>query len=134
MTLSSEEKNSIVNYRIEKAYQALKEARDNISMNNWNLAINRLYYSTFYMAIAVNLSNGETAKSHSGVFSLISKNYIATGVLSKEDGALYRKLFSMRQTGDYDDLFDWEEEDVVPLVKKTESLVNSMRKLIKTII
>lgn len=134
MTLSIEEKNNIIHYRIEKAYQALKEARDNVSMSNWNLAVNRLYYATFYMAIALNLSNGETAKSHSGVFSIISKNYIATGALNKEAGALYRKLFSMRQTGDYDDLFDWEEDDVVPLVNKTEALVNSMRELIKTAI
>lgn len=131
MTLTSEEKNDIIQYRIEKSLQALKEARDNISMDNWNLAVNRLYYATFYMAIAVNLSKGETAKSHSGVFSIIAKNYIATGIMSKEAGALYRKLFSMRQTGDYDDLFDWTEEDVLPLLNPTESLIASMRELIK---
>lgn len=131
MTLTSEEKNDIIQYRIEKSLQALKEARDNISMDNWNLAVNRLYYATFYMAIAVNLSKGETAKSHSGVFSIIAKNYIATGIMSKEAGALYRKLFSMRQTGDYDDLFDWTEEDVIPLLNPTESLIASMRELIK---
>ena len=51
--------------------------------------------------------------------------------MSKEAGALYRKLFSMRQTGDYDDLFDWTEEDVLPLLNPTESLIASMRELIK---
>lgn len=100
-------------------------------MGNWNLAVNRLYYSSFYMALALNLANGDFAKSHSGVFSIISKNYIATGILSKDDGTLYRKLFSMRQTGDYDDLFDWEEEDVAPLIGRTSALIDSMHKLIQ---
>lgn len=131
MTLSTEERHDIIEYRINRANQALKEAYDNANMGNWNLAVNRLYYATFYMAIALNLSHGDTAKSHSGVFSIISKNYISTGLLNRNDGALYRKLFSMRQTGDYDDLFDWTEDDVLPILEPTKSLIESMRLLIK---
>lgn len=130
MTLQDEEREAVVNYRIERSHQALKEAKDNIALQNWNLAVNRLYYATFYMAIAVILNNGYSAKSHNGVFNIISKNYIATGILSREDGILYRRLFSMRQTGDYDDLFDWTEDDVTPLLSKTETLINSLSDLI----
>lgn len=130
MTLSSSEKRSIIDYRIERAMQALKEARDNAAMGNWNLSVNRLYYATFYMAIALNLRNGDAAKSHSGVFNLFSKNYIHTGQIDKSAGSLYRQLFSMRQSGDYDDLFDWTKEDVTPLIDKTERLVIAMKNLI----
>ena len=133
MTLPKKERTDIIDYRIERSYQTLKEARDNAMMHNWNLAVNRLYYSVFYMAIAITLSNGDTAKSHSGVFNVISKSYIATGILSKEDGSLYRRLFSMRQTGDYDDLFDWTEDDVAPLLEKTTELIETLRKLIKSV-
>lgn len=131
MELMPEEKKSIVEYRVERSFQALKEARDNASMGNWTLAVNRLYYAAFYMAIAITISRGDTAKSHNGVFNLISKNYIATGRLDRNDGALYRRLFSMRQTGDYDDLFDWTEDDVMPLLDKTRSLVETMQKLVE---
>lgn len=131
MTLSFEEKEIITRHRIERSYQALKEASDNIQLNNWNLAVNRLYYAAFYMAIALILTTGDSAKSHSGVFNVISKNYICTGILSRENGALYRRLFSMRQTGDYDDLFDWTEDDVAPLLDITKSLVESLHSLIK---
>ncbi|MDE7376721.1 MAG: HEPN domain-containing protein [Muribaculaceae bacterium] len=130
MTLLSSEKEAILEYRIERAYQALKEAKDNASLGNWNLSVNRLYYAVFYMALAVNLNNGDSARTHNGVYSLFCKRYVAADVLSREDGVLYRRLFSMRQSGDYDDMFDWVQEDVMPLIPKTESLINSMRKLI----
>lgn len=83
------------------------------------------------MALAINLCNGDSARTHNGVYSLFCKRYIATGLVSKENGILYRKLFSMRQTGDYDDLFDWTEEDVGPLLLSAESLINSMQLLLQ---
>lgn len=130
MTLASDERKSIIEYRKEKSYATLKEAIDNASLGNWSLAANRLYYSVFYMVLAVNLSHGESAKTHNGTFNLFSKTYIASGTLSKEDGSLYRLLFSMRQTGDYDDLFDWTEEDVKPLIPKVKSFLEKIEKLI----
>ncbi len=130
MTLSTEETNAIISYRIEKSYHTFKEAEDNAKLGNWSLAANRLYYATFYMVLAVNLSNGDSSKTHSGTYSIFSRKYIATGILTKEEGNLYRSLFSMRQSGDYDDLFDWEEEDVMPFIPKVKSLLSKMETLI----
>lgn len=130
MTLLSSEKDAILKYRIERANQAFKEAKDNASLGNWNLAVNRLYYAVFYMALAINLYNGDSARTHNGVYSLFCKRYIANDVLSKDDGVLYRRLFSMRQSGDYDDMFDWTQEDVMPLIPRTESLISAMKALI----
>lgn len=36
----------------------------------------------------------------------------------------------MRQSGDYDDMFDWTVDDVAPLIPKTETLLNSIKKLV----
>lgn len=36
----------------------------------------------------------------------------------------------MRQSGDYDDLFDWEEDDVLPIISKVESLLQKMESFI----
>ncbi len=57
---------------------------------------------------------------------MFSKEYINTGLLSEEEGMLYRQLFSMRQSGDYDDLFDWKAIDIVPLIPKVESLLQKL--------
>lgn len=127
MTLSQQEKEAIIRYRVEKSMQTLKEAKENAQLENWSLAANRLYYSIFYMALAINLNAGDFARTHNGTFNLFSQRYIATGRLSEEEKHLYRNLFSMRQTGDYDDLFDWDREDIVPLIPQVESLLEKMK-------
>lgn len=50
--------------------------------------------------------------------------------LSKDDARLISRLQNMRNSGDYDDLFDWTEEDVIPLIEPTEKLIQKIRSLI----
>ena len=40
------------------------------------------------------------------------------------------RLLNMRQAGDYDDMFDWEEEDIIPLFPQVEELLSVLRNLI----
>ena len=127
MTLTKQEKEAIINYRVEKSLQTFKEAKENAQLGNWSLAANRLYYSIFYMALAINLNAGDFARTHNGTFNLFSQRYIATGLLSEDEKHLYRNLFSMRQTGDYDDLFDWDENDILPLIPQVDNLLKKMR-------
>lgn len=130
MGLSPEEISAIIAYRLEKSYQALKEANDNAKLGNWSLTVNRLYYAVFYMALAINLKNQEVSKTHNGTYNLFNRKYIATGVFSTDEGRLYRQLFTMRHTGDYDDFFDWTEDDVVPLLPRVERLLEKMKTLL----
>ncbi len=130
MGLTDNEKNDFIAYRIAKAKETMVEAKDNASLEHWSLAANRLYYSVFYMTLALLLKHDILAKSHSGVFGVFSKEYILPGIISKEEGMLYRHLFSMRQSGDYDDLFDWKESDILPLIPQVEALLNRIESLI----
>ncbi len=43
--------------------------------------------------------------THAGVTHLFGMRFVNTGICSKDDGRLYHKLFTMRQTGDYDDTY-----------------------------
>ena len=130
MALSLEEKRALVNYRIQKAQNTMIEAKDNANLKHWNLVANRLYYAVFHMASALLIDKGFTAKSHNGIFCVLGQEFVAKGVLNKEDAKLASRLQNMRQSGDYDDMFDWTEEDVLPLFEKTEALLQKMEKLI----
>ena len=130
MALSLEEKRALVYYRIQKAQHTMIEAKDNTNLKHWNLVANRLYYAVFHMASALLIDKGFTAKSHNGIFCILGQEFVTKGVLSKEDAKLASRLQNMRQSGDYDDMFDWTEEDVLPLFDKTEALLQKMEKLI----
>ena len=59
-------------------------------------------------------------------------HFIRTGKLTEEEGALLGRLFRMRQTGDYDDLWDWTERDILPLVPETKQLIAKIESLISS--
>lgn len=130
MTLSIEEKKAIISYRIQKAWNSMQEAKDNAQLNHWTLAASRLYYAAYYMASALLVDKDIVARSHSGIIHIIGAEFVKNGLLSKEDGRLISRLFNMRQSGDYDDLFDWTEEDVAPFFEKTEVFMKHVYELI----
>lgn len=130
MPLSIEEKKSIIAYRIQKADNVFIEALDNANMNHWNLVANRLYYAVFHMASALLIDKGFTSKTHSGVICLLGQEFTAKGLLEKDEMRLVSRLQNMRHAGDYDDMFDWDKDDVKPLLDRTKLLIQKMKDLI----
>jgi len=130
MALTLDEKKAVIAYRIQKSESALIEARDNSLLNHWSLVANRLYYAVFHMASALMIDKGFTTKSHAGLICLLGQEFVVRGLLDKDDSRLASRLLNMRQAGDYDDMFDWEEDDVAPLFSKTEKLIQKMKNLI----
>jgi uncharacterized protein (UPF0332 family) len=76
MSLSEEERNAIVAYRVEKANQTLNEARGISTLGYWNAVANRLYYSCYYITGALLIANNHSAQTHSGVIHLFGMYYI----------------------------------------------------------
>ena len=131
MPLTDEERNAIVIYRLEKADDALVEARDCASLGHWTLAANRLYYATYYVSSALLISAGFAAKTHDGTIGMIGQNYVRTGILTNEDGNLLARLQNMRHTGDYDDFLDWTKDDVDPYIPRVEAYIEKIKSIIK---
>ena len=132
MTLKSGDRADIVAYRLEKAWNTLKEVKDIGAIGYWSLAANRLYYAAYYASIALLIHCGIEASTHKGVLRMIGKTFIKNNTLTIEDSQLLSRLFTMRQSGDYEDLFDWNEEDVVPLIPRVEEYIHRINKLITT--
>lgn len=129
MGLTEEEKTTLISYRLNKAQEVLIEAKDVLSLGHWNLAVNRLYYAVFHACSALLLMHGHSARTHSGVIHLMMLEFVKPGIITKEEGVLITTLFNMRNTGDYDDLFDWTEQQVAPLLNPTVSVIDKIRKL-----
>jgi uncharacterized protein (UPF0332 family) len=125
--MKEEERSAYINYRLEKAEETLEVAELLIENGKWNSAINRLYYSCFYAVTGLLVKTGKTNKSHSGVKTQFFLEYIKTGRIAIEYGKLYGDLFDWRQKGDYGDFFDFQEEDVKPLLSPTRILIHLIK-------
>jgi len=60
-------KEDLSKYRIERAKEALEEARILKNLNHWNTATNRLYYACFYSVSSYLVLNNYQASTHSGI-------------------------------------------------------------------
>ena len=100
MTYSKED---IIRYRINKSLRTYKEAKSLGENEYWTGAASRLYYSCFYIVLALLIKNGISVSTHNGVKTEFYKQYIKTGVIDKKYSRLYSDLMNKRQEGDYDD-------------------------------
>ncbi|MCL2511405.1 MAG: HEPN domain-containing protein [Bacteroidales bacterium] len=130
MGLTEEEKNTIVKYRLERARETLLDVDISIQNNRWNNAANRLYYACFYATIALLLNDGFEARSHNGVRTLLGQHYVNEGIINKELSQAYRKMFNLRQTGDYDDLAVVTKDEVLDLLEPAKQFIKTIEQLI----
>jgi hypothetical protein len=121
----------LIQYRIDRAYETLADARLLADNNSWNSCINRLYYASFYVVNALLLKNNIRTHTHNGCKTKFHSEFIKTGLVDKNIGKLYSELFDNRQEGDYADFIFFNREMALPLIEGTENLVKEIEKLLK---
>lgn len=112
-------KKEYIRYRLERADETLAEDRLLAANQHWHGCVNRCYYACFYVLAALLLQEDLSSSKHTGIRSLFNRDYVKTGLVSKEMGQLYNALFRHRQRGDYDDLITFEPDQVNEWVTET---------------
>ncbi|MCX6257939.1 MAG: HEPN domain-containing protein [Bacteroidia bacterium] len=120
----------LIHYRIDRAKDTMDDARILASNNKWNSAINRLYYAAYYAVMALLLKYGYKPATHNGAKSNFTQYFIKNQLIDLKYGKIYSQLFTMRQKGDYDDLFDFDQGKVEPYFEPVENLILEIEKLI----
>lgn len=134
MTLSVEDKIELSRYRIEKAQRLLHDALSLFSMGSYESAVNRSYYAVLTASRSLLILRGIDPETHEGVKTMLSKEFIRTGLLPKEFGETFRSIQARRIDSDYGDYveigFDEASDSVnraQKFVEKAEEILNSFR-------
>lgn len=125
-----EENSELVKYRFQKAIDTLEEVKVQVENKLWNTAINRLYYACFYAAGALLASIEVYSKTHAGTKQMFGLHFVKTGIIDEKLNQFYIKIFSMRQSGDYEDYCDYEEEDAAPLFAPAKDFINTIEQVL----
>jgi len=124
-----QERKTLIVYRLERAKEALEEAKLLLEKGYGNTFVNRLYYACFYAVSALLLAKDLSSAKHSGVRSLFHQNFIKPGLLEIELGHFYDKLFDNRQKGDYQDLVRFDLGEISPWYDEAEQFVERVSDL-----
>jgi uncharacterized protein (UPF0332 family) len=117
-------KSDLIRYRLSRAKDTYDDALILADKAKWNSTINRLYYSAYYAVIALLLDSDIKPTTHNGAKTAFSEHFIKDGKIPKEYGKLYSQLFTWRQKGDYDDLYDFDKDKVFPYFEPVKRMID----------
>ena len=130
MSLSDEERNTLVHYEMEKARNTMREVEALIENNLWNGAANRLYYSVFHAVSALLIHDGYQVSTHQGSHALFGLHYIKSEKLPVEFGRLYSQLQTMREESDYNCIYEVTLEELKEKIDPAKRLITTIESIV----
>ena len=97
-------------YRVQEAKDSLKVAEHCLKEGLYKDSINRSYYTAFYAIKTVLALGTIDFKRHKDVVAYFNKEYVATGIFSRELGRKLGMLKQLREKSDYDDFYITSKE------------------------
>ena len=130
MSLTEEERKSLVSLRLDKARVFLKEALQMVDLELWDLAANRFYYSAFHATQALLVCYGLSAHTHAGTIATFGQNFVKTGKIEIKYGAFLSRMEQLRKKADYNCDYGVSREDVESMIEPTESFLDKIKELV----
>lgn len=121
---------ALIAYRIQRAEEATREAEILAKSQFWNGAINRLYYSCFYLVDALLIKKKISHKTHSETKKQFNKLYAQSGMIDESMMKFYNTIFQDRQESDYGEIVHYTQEDVDFLMPQAQSFHLAIKRLI----
>ena len=131
MSLSDEERSTIVALEMEKAKRTFAEAEKLKEGEFWNGVASRLYYAVFHAVNALLINDRHQVNTHNGAHAMFALHYIKNGILDAEYGRLYNQLQTMRQESDYNCIYNVESEELLERMEPARRLIEIIEKMIE---
>ena len=129
--IDNELRYNIVNYRLSSARNALGEVLSLSKDGYFNAAISRLYYACFHAASALLINAGIEARTHTGVRQMLGKEFVQTGILSRDMSKFYTNLYSKPQNSDYEDFINYTVVDIDDLYPQAVEFIDVIEAYIR---
>ncbi|MBR6030876.1 MAG: HEPN domain-containing protein [Bacteroidaceae bacterium] len=130
MSLSAEQRATLVKLYLDKAWLTYQEAIIAAEKESWSMAANRLYYALFHATSALFVNDGLEVRSHRGIKAKLGQYYILTGKLSSDYSYFLAKMETLRDKADYNVQFVATDKDVIPNLPLAKDFIETLEKMI----
>ncbi len=134
MTLNIEDKIELSRYRIEKAKRLLQDASILFDSGSYESSINRSYYAILTASRALLILRGIDPETHEGVKTMLSKEFIRTGLLPKDSGETFRGIQARRIDSDYGDYIEIGQDEASDSLKRAQDFVERAEGILNRLI
>jgi uncharacterized protein (UPF0332 family) len=129
MTLEIEDKKSLSNIRMEKAYKYLQDSKANYEENRYETSVNRSYYAALYAVRSILILEGADPETHKGAITLFSLRFVKPGLLAKDIVKKFELLLSRRIDVDYGDFETVDAADAEDSLKIANEIIGMIDKV-----
>ncbi len=129
--MSPDKTNELIKYRILRAKETLKDAEVALENDRIKNALNRIYYSAFYIVSALALKHNFSTSKHKQLIGWFNKEFVSSGKIKSEFYKIYSKAFDTRQESDYEDFIEYEKSEAQLRFSDMLSFVTEIEKLIE---
>lgn len=130
MSLTDDERKSLVNLHMDKARTFLSEGNKMVELKLWDLAANRFYYACFHAAQAALVHDGLSAHTHAGTISVFGLNFVRTERINKALGAFFSRMEQLRMKADYNCNYDVTQDDIESMIEPAAQFIAAVERII----
>lgn len=131
MTINNSERDTLIKYRTEQAYEAVDEVRFLIDNNKLKLAVNRIYYGMFYILCVLALKHQFKTSKHKELIGWFNKTFVKDGIIDRKYGSIIYEAFGSRADCDYGVAVKLQKDTVEKLYEKMKDFIHAIEKLIQ---
>jgi len=132
MTLRDEDRNTLIEYRIQKAKEAIEDAQFLLDNDKMDLAVNRIYYGMFYSLTALALKYKFNTSKHLQLIGWFNKNFVKENIVDLKYGQIIHRAYDKRSKGDYGDYIKFSKDEVMELFQEMKDFIQRIEELIRS--
>ena len=130
--MKPEQLEELLRYRMDQAYETLREAEILLAESALRGAINRAYYAMFYALLALLATKQLGTSKHSGALSLFDREFVKTGLFPRELSRSLRLAFNLRQTHDYKEMTEVDQPTAESTLTDAKTFVDAIEAYLRS--
>ena len=120
-------------YRIGAAKEDLEAAEFDFEKGHYRASNNRAYYAIFRAISACLALKFKSYKQHSQVIGNFNKDFVHTGIFSKEISRKISRAQEVRHASDYDDFYIVSIDDAKEQLETAREVVDMVEKYLESV-
>lgn len=132
MGLNDENRGTLVEMYIAKAYQNFMEMEVAVTAEMWGMAANRLYYALYHATSALFVKDGIPVGSHRGTKATFGQYYIITGKFPADFAKLLSQMETLRDKADYNIMFVATRDQIVTKIEPAKAFIKTIEEYVRS--